>query len=353
VSHLVGVNPLWALFHMYELTEIMRQRDDRQFAVALNNLAAGRLSADEVQFFRDRCYPCENQLPTDARNAIHLFSTNLEVNSHNMARMMQIPGDSIGIIAEDSTGGTGNTVARANALSRMRVMTAADTFGLHQRLELKLTARVMLVKNLDIEDGLFNGASGLLEYIEYRGGRPFTLWIAFDDERVGQNTRRTRRNFQLANDIPSNLTPINKTTVEFPVQNSGSVYGIRKQFPIAVAEAMTVHKAQGQTMDVVVVGLGRWTNRNNCYVAFSRAKSIQGLHVVGAFNPPRPPLSTDPTVLEMARLRANALVPKFDCLVAPRAASELQIVFFNVQSLKKIGSTSQQIALSLSPTSSC
>ena len=32
-------NYLWARFELYELTEIIRQRDDRKFAVALNKIA--------------------------------------------------------------------------------------------------------------------------------------------------------------------------------------------------------------------------------------------------------------------------------------------------------------------------
>lgn len=42
-------NHLWELFSGFELTEIMRQKDDTAFAKCLNNLAVGKLSnADEI-----------------------------------------------------------------------------------------------------------------------------------------------------------------------------------------------------------------------------------------------------------------------------------------------------------------
>lgn len=47
-------NPLWIPFKLYELTEIMRQRDDLHFAEALTRLAKGESTAEDVQMFKSR-----------------------------------------------------------------------------------------------------------------------------------------------------------------------------------------------------------------------------------------------------------------------------------------------------------
>ncbi len=40
---------------MFELTEIMRQKDDLKFAEALGRLALGILTEDDINVFRSRC----------------------------------------------------------------------------------------------------------------------------------------------------------------------------------------------------------------------------------------------------------------------------------------------------------
>ena len=37
-------SPLWSLFELFELTEIMRQKDDKTFAIALSNIAKGTMT---------------------------------------------------------------------------------------------------------------------------------------------------------------------------------------------------------------------------------------------------------------------------------------------------------------------
>ena len=51
---------------------------------------------------------------------------------------------------------------------------------------------VVITANVVIEDGLTNGASGVVKYIDYRmeeTNRPSIIWALFDDPRIGMSTR--------------------------------------------------------------------------------------------------------------------------------------------------------------------
>ncbi|XP_043471644.1 ATP-dependent DNA helicase PIF1-like [Leptopilina heterotoma] len=72
-------NILWDEFYYFELTEIMRQKDDVKFIKALNNLANGQLSTDDVNLFSSRIVK-ENEVPEDA---IRLYVENKMVDMYN------------------------------------------------------------------------------------------------------------------------------------------------------------------------------------------------------------------------------------------------------------------------------
>ena len=54
---------------------------------------------------------------------------------------------------------------------------------------------------------------------------------------------------------------------------------IREQVPLALAWALTVHKAQGATIDYLCVDLDGCFAEGQAYVAISRACSVEGLEI--------------------------------------------------------------------------
>ena len=97
--------------------------------------------------------------------------------------------------------------------------------------------------------------------------------MEFDDQTVGKE-KRANSNARYLRDSTSlkSWIPIGLETRRFQRGKGVSCYRIvRKQFPFIVAEALTIHKRQGDTYECVVVHIERFIPRNALYTALSRA----------------------------------------------------------------------------------
>ncbi len=66
----------------------------------------------------------------------------------------------------------------------------------------------------------------------------------------------------------------------FEILNAdGGLEATIENFPISLAWASTIHKAQGASIDIISVDLAGLWERGQAYVALSRAKSSKGLFV--------------------------------------------------------------------------
>ncbi|CAD6226275.1 GSCOCG00011863001-RA-CDS, partial [Cotesia congregata] len=287
-------NPLWNLFTSFQLTEIMRQKDDLKFAEALNNLVNGTLSKNDLNLFESRIVKNVEKIP---RNAIHLFRTNDEVDNFNNTLINKDVKKKI-IVAIDKVTGKSVKSIDEKLLSLCKNLETKNAQGLPSYLSLSIGIKYMLTINIDVEDGLVNGAVGILKGYEMNHKEEiFRLWIDFSDDQIGKKRRKEIYN----KNGHQNWTAIDKAMRNIkPTKKIVTI--IREQFPIVPAEAITIHKSQGGTYNNVVIHLAKGMKKNELYVAFSRCTKLNGLFIVGDLNIPLFQNPYDQVQIEIKRL---------------------------------------------------
>jgi PIF1-like helicase len=217
-------NYLWESFKLFELDEIMRQKD-LEFAQALNRLAVGRLTPDDITMFNLRVFT-EETLPEEARTAIRLMKRNADVDAYNTKRLAEASKTTSRKIifeAQDTIVGQVNKRQQTQARKALEGLSRNDTQSLETILHLVVGVRYMVSVNIDVSDGLFNGASGTLRHIEILNRKAEALYIEFDDPKIGEEARKSRNSIMTQNNFPNNWTPITRCRKIFNVLKKGTV----------------------------------------------------------------------------------------------------------------------------------
>lgn len=119
---------------------------------------------------------------------------------------------------------------------------------------LKKNAQVILTKNLDVANNLVNGSRGCV--------------VGFNESKL-----------PIVKFMNQNEMVIKHETWTFKVNAAGQTL-TRKQIPLQLAWAISIHKSQGMTLDCVELSLSRVFEFGQAYVALSRAKSLENLRII-------------------------------------------------------------------------
>lgn len=161
---LIGpLSKLWEPFEIFELTQIMRQKDEKDFIIALNNLASETMTDADVQLIKSRETP-ESEVP---ENAIRVFYANNDVDNYNTHRIQTMSGGTIQCTAIDHVDAKASEAVKRRTLYALKNKKRNDCFGMAYTVDLKIGIRYMITTIIDIEDGIVNGACGTLKYIQF------------------------------------------------------------------------------------------------------------------------------------------------------------------------------------------
>lgn len=252
------------------------------FANMLNEMRLGRISDETVAAFKKLSRPIPaSDLDLDTTE---LFPTRTEVEASNQSRLRSLPGKSYRYDSHD----TGDVAIRDKLLQNMMAP---------KSLELKVGAQVMLVKNMD--DTLVNGSLGKVK--AFRSEAVFEMQNQGfgSDDRDGLDPKVRSRMQSLTKEYEeSKRGAAEYPVVEFAATDgthrtilcvpedwkvelpTGEVQASRSQVPLILAWALSIHKAQGQTLERVKVDLGKVFEKGQAYVALSRATRQEGLQVL-------------------------------------------------------------------------
>jgi hypothetical protein len=197
-------------------------------------------------------------------------------------------------------------------------------------LKIAVGARVMLTANIDVSDGLVNGATGEVVHIIATADKNVShILVKFDNPNVGLQKILSSPYRSLCN----NAVPITKHETTFLAQGKKGSEITRLQFPLTLAWATTIHKVQGLTLPKIVVNFKGRFNPGQAYVALSRVKSIHDLYIVN-FNPSAIKHS-EKVEEEMCRLQNKTLppLPLLQCQLLP-STQHFTISLLNVRSIK-------------------
>ena len=246
------------VFKIVKLEEIMRQKEDHEFANLLNKLRtkakAQSLSSEDEAVLLGRSD--RHDIPDDA---LHVFPKNVNVAHHNGTMLAKHCPDIKVIGATDQT--KDKCSGNMKKLTRPKEGASDD---LADSLTIGKGARVMLIRNIDVGDGLVNGAFGTVEGFLEHNENVVTVHVKFDSEKAGKKRK-----------MQNNAVPIERTEENM----SGQKGVVRRQFPLKLAWACTVHKVQGMTVNEIVYDMEGTFASGQAYVALSRATSLKGLYL--------------------------------------------------------------------------
>jgi ATP-dependent DNA helicase PIF1 len=228
-------------FPTVSLTTVFRQLGDDRMTAILNEIREGVLLGHAQEQLNARADA--DFVPPDDEFWMTLAPTNRLVTARNRQQLERLPGEEL--------------IHHARASGDLSLFDPP----VEETLRFKVGAQVMMLNN-DQGDRWVNGTIGRV--------------IGVDYDRYGAVVE-----VEFADGTCADVTPYTWEATR-PVVSGGSlsreVIGSYTQLPFKLAWAITIHKAQGQTLERLVVDLsGGMFSTGQLYVALSRCTSLAGL----------------------------------------------------------------------------
>jgi hypothetical protein len=255
---------------VYELTEVFRQRE-REFKKVLNNIRIGTHTQEDLDFINNAARrEVPESLKDDIVTAVTTNPRAQQINDEEMARLGDVKSKTY--------------LGEFSGLGR-------ESFGRNlpapQKLFLKVGTKVMFTMNdipkspkkdsLDVESGQgeetkrrwVNGTMGVVvdvleKVVKVKVGDEIYDVTPASWDRVGYNVIQTAD--AISNQVQNKLKPFTEASY--------------KQYPLAPAWAITIHKMQGKTIENLKLDLDKKPFApGQLYTGLSRVKSLSGLYL--------------------------------------------------------------------------
>ena len=245
---------------VYNLGELHRQATDLSYAALLNRARFARVTPADVAALQARIITSPEQRAALAATSIFLFARNADADACNASRLATFSTEGsrtyrarIDVKVRPSAKRAPSVIeaaASASLLDSMRALPA---------IELRLGARVLLLANVNVADGLANGSTGVVVGFDEDGPAPTQLpYVEFDGR-------------------PGRVLVKQHTWTQDGELEYRATY---VQLPLMLAWATSIHRAQGLTLRSVVADLSASAcfAPGMAYVVLSRVPSLESIH---------------------------------------------------------------------------
>eukprot|EP00051_Salpingoeca_urceolata_P023758 m.408652 g.408652 ORF g.408652 m.408652 type:complete len:1830 (-) comp20149_c1_seq2:471-5960(-) len=258
-SHIVGDNS-------FELTEVQRQADP--FFVEILNIA--RTMGPQIDL--------RVQQFLEGRQGVSLPSTTIQLHP------LRTPADKANQDARQRL----HLAERQRYFARDEGATNSWQRG-PKLLELRVGMPVLLRANVDVEDGLYNGAMGVV--------------AGFQQQQQGSKEKLPIIEFRREDGVQSVVVGRHVTTRH---DSKGNVIASRTQIPLIEAAAVTIHLVQGSSLQAAVVHLEGLFAPGQGYSALARVVDSEKLQIGSLPNKwPEPPQAVKTFYAKLAERRTD------------------------------------------------
>ena len=225
----------------FELTKSFRQEDDSDFYDLLNNIRLGVNLQDTINSFNRTCFSPES----GTESSMIITSRKNRAEQINEEMLKQIDGTQV--VTKSLEQGDLNE----NDLPAPR------------ELKIKVDAKVMFIKN-DSDGRWVNGTVGVVTQCSEKTKKYIRV-------KVGKDIHKVER---------EEWNKVRYIYDEDDDEMFEEVVSSFKQFPLKLGWAVTIHKAQGLTLESCSVDLGSGAfATGQAYVALSRCKTMNSLNL--------------------------------------------------------------------------
>ena len=241
-------------YYVVSLEKVYRQKD-KSFINLLNNIRLGVIKAKDIDFLNTRYDPDFDTPNSDS--VVMLKVKNKQTDNYNEDQLHKLKGvERVYWAFEDNW--------------------RPEKYPTSFKLIIKKGARIMFVKN-DTNKQYVNGTMGYV--------------VGFGEDYIEVKKDGSNRSIYVERQTWDRLSyKINEKTKTVETE----VIGNFKQFPLKLAWAVTVHKSQGLTFDEVAVDAAKSFTYGQVYVALSRCRTMEGLHLISKI--PSQKIKADPLV---------------------------------------------------------
>jgi ATP-dependent DNA helicase PIF1 len=238
-----------AITEIVNLSTVHRQ-SDTVFLKILDEARHGSLSEESLAILQTRK---TNEWKRLEIKPTLLFTRKDAVDEINMTQLKKCPGEDVVYKAKTVYSPVAFAVKPTDQEIQWETEKMDKACPYMPELRLRVGAQVMLLTNKHAEHGLVNGSRGIVEKI-CDGPEPFPM-VKFRNGEV--------------------------LIIERSSWASEEIEGFnREQIPLSLAYAVTIHKAQGATLDCALIDIGSNTfEYGQAYVALSRVRSLESLYI--------------------------------------------------------------------------